>query len=626
MDSFFIQSILLFIVIMASISLMTFMIHDIDEMEYEDKYGDLSHNGNKGEESLYGKERGDEEELKIPYPSDSAPNIKAGFSVTETVEKMLKDCNCKYSTDRFKKLYVFSFNYQSGHFYISCKDNHPFIEIVYPSIYKSELAELNLIRRNCNKVNGMWTMVRAFYDINGEKNRITVELRATLLVGKDKKRNAEAMSETFSTLFNYSNDFFLWINSEKDISKKVYADDIDLYIAHNDRFDTIIAEQEIKNQDKRLPFRPNTTRKLTLGQMLDTFLDMEKPDYNRLQVVSDNGKTMTIDNAEEIGNFDILEPFAGNPSDSENKPAEFVTLNVSLNSPEQKGHPIEYEKARKSVLTLIMNKVSADETTAYIRTVLVSTSVRPLSQYHNAHGDNGYKTILVPLDYGDSKKKLAEFNYLLLDAQDKVAEGKASTLSDKQKIILEGKDRETAYCLYWGTAYFEEKLYYAALLLLENAWTTLNADYAHMNKDERERFYHVCFLIGFCYTELGLYKKAFFYLNALFPLNNFQYTREYVNCLANSKDFRAINIINVLMGQLELAESLSQEEPNEMHRSFYNFLKRRKGFVLIDLGKLDEAENLFIDMLDEPQNIDYALGELAHIRRIRSNKIVEGDE
>ena len=602
------------------------MLHDMDEMDDEIRNEETSKDGKNRGEINYNGESGEAEELKIPYPSDSNLHVRAGFSVTETVEKMLNDCNCKYSTDRFKELYVFSFNYQSGHFYISCKDDRPFIEIVYPSIYKSELAELNLIRRNCNKVNGMWTMVRAFYDINGEKNRITVELRATLLVGKDKKRNAEAVSETFSTLFNYSNDFFLWINSEKDISKKVYAEDIDLYISHNDRFDTIIAEQEIKNQGKRLPFRPNTTRKLTLGQMLDTFLDMDKPDYNRLQVVSDNGKTLTVDNAEEIGNFDILEPFAGKPSDSENKPAEFVTLNVSLNYPEQKGHPIEYEKARKSVITLIMNKVSTDETTAYIRTVLVSTSVRPLSQYHNAHGDNGCKTILVPLDYGDAKKKLAEFNYLLLDAQDKVAEGKASTLSNKQKIILEGKDRETAYCLYWGTAYFEEKLYYAALLLLENAWTTLNADYAHMEKDERDRFYHVCFLIGFCYTELGLYKKAFFYLNALFPLNNFQYTREYVNCLANSKDFRAINIINVLMGQMELAESLSQEETSEMHRSFYNFLKRRKGFVLIDLGKLDEAEDLFIEMLDEPQNIDYALGELAHIRKIRANGMDEGDE
>ena len=40
-------------------------------------------------------------------------------------------------------------------------------------------------------------------------------------------------------------------------------------------------------------------------------------------------------------------------------------------------------------------------------------------------------------------------------------------------------------------------------------------------------------------------------------------------------------------------------------------------FVRIELGRLDEAEEIFKAMLDEPGNSDYALEELAYIQRLK---------
>ena len=567
----------------------------------------------------------EEKEAEKSTSQETPPRLKAGFDMVKMVEKILMRNNCRYSIDRFKDLHIFSFNYQGGHLYISCKDDDPFIEIVYPSIYRAELIELNLIRRNCNKINGMWTMVRACYDIEGDKNCISVELRSTLLIGNDEKRNDEALAETFSTIFSIYKNFFLWMSNEKRVSKKCAAGDLDLYISHNDRMDSMIAEQEINHGKQKLNFRPNDTNKFTIGQALKLILNIHEPHYNRLQIVYDNGHTFVVDNAEDIENFDALSPFDKEQAGNGTVPAEFATLNVSLTMPEQKGDPVEYEKARKAVVTFIMNKVSSDDTTAYIRTTIVSTSMYPLSQYHKRNNETMSRTILLPLDFGNTEKKLAEFRYLWMDAHDKVAEGKASTMSERQRLIVDEQDWETAYCLYWGTAYFESKLYYAALLLLENAWTTLNERYPRMNKQQREQFYHVCFLIGFCYTDLRIYKKAYFYLDILFPLNNFQYTCEYINCLVNAKDFRAINIINTLLGQMELANNENQEEQSEVHNSFYRFLKRRKGYVLIDMGRLDEAEVMFEEMLDDPLNADFALGELAYIQKIKNNQEKESD-
>ena len=50
---------------------------------------------------------------------------------------------------------------------------------------------------------------------------------------------------------------------------------------------------------------------------------------------------------------------------------------------------------------------------------------------------------------------------------------------------------------------------------------------------------------------------------------------------------------------------------------FFNFLKRRKAYLLVETGRYDDAENMLRKMLDEPDNMDFANTELSVIKKRR---------
>ena len=66
---------------------------------------------------------------------------------------------------------------------------------------------------------------------------------------------------------------------------------------------------------------------------------------------------------------------------------------------------------------------------------------------------------------------------------------------------------------------------------------------------------------------------------------------QYINCLVNSKDFRAIYIINKeIQEDLTRAMQLKKEEITKDMVTFHHFLRRRKAYTLVNMGRLDEAE------------------------------------
>ena len=56
-------------------------------------------------------------------------------------------------------------------------------------------------------------------------------------------------------------------------------------------------------------------------------------------------------------------------------------------------------------------------------------------------------------------------------------------------------------------------------------------------------------------------------------------------------------------------------EDLEKVRSFVNFLRRRKAYLLINLGRYEEARTLLQILLQDPENSDFALNELAYIQK-----------
>jgi hypothetical protein len=118
---------------------------------------------------------------------------------------------------------------------------------------------------------------------------------------------------------------------------------------------------------------------------------------------------------------------------------------------------------------------------------------------------------------------------------------------------------------------------------------------------------------------LGLYEKALYYLDIVWHVDRIAYKSEYINCLVNKKDFRALRVV---MAELERISELEHPDAESLDRyaEYYQFLLRRGVYIYIEMGKLDSAETILKDMLDKKQDEDFVLEELAYIQHIRNQE------
>ena len=126
----------------------------------------------------------------------------------------------------------------------------------------------------------------------------------------------------------------------------------------------------------------------------------------------------------------------------------------------------------------------------------------------------------------------------------------------------------------------------------------------------RKMVYDAGYCIGFCLMELEKATKASYYLEIASHAMNAQYVQEYINCLSNTKDLRALPFIENV-----ISHSPRPSFPEDINAwEFYMaFLKRRKAYVLIDLGRIAEARAYLTEMLEDPVNKDFAENELNYI-------------
>ena len=71
----------------------------------------------------------------------------------------------------------------------------------------------------------------------------------------------------------------------------------------------------------------------------------------------------------------------------------------------------------------------------------------------------------------------------------------------------------------------------------------------------------------------------------------------------------------------EIKRNFGDEEalPDNI-KDLVNFLRRRRGYAYIDFDRLDKAEEIFTQMLSEEENADYAINELAYIKKLRQQR------
>ncbi len=554
----------------------------------------------------------DQPVTEIEPVSQEAEKVPASVSVLI----LLKRLNCEYKTEeREHSLYVI-FDYQGGHFRIDASKYNEGISIEFPFIYDVEAEYLNLVRTHCNEMNFRVRFSRFLYTYDEGKHRIIMHIFTGLNIPEDANYGYKVFKAILDSHFNLQRDFVAQLETKLKDEDKKRPIDLEAENVQNRRLLYLLNEQELIHQHLNMSTRAKADNPITVGQVIGEFYDTEQLEsFIEMKVVTDS--LLILDGTEQIKNYSLLAPLLeGEGADVKLKCDEATFI----------------LKGQNESLTIQVSAKVESESSIYFRINVMCPGVQMNAHKQKGMGLEAY-SFVVAYDKTEEANHQAEFKYMWEDAQEKLKAKNFNDMTLEQRIICDVDEPNLAIEFYWGKKYFGEKRFYEALKHLEYIYQELNDHFQKLDKGMLDKFYHVCFLIGFCYNELELYKKAHFYLDIVFQFHRYVETTEYVNCLVNSGDFRAIYVINGLLDSLQAQETAEQQAyeeedeesgPHELDHDFKlfrDFLRRRKVYVLVEVGRLDDAEKLCQDLLKEPMNSDYALGELAYIQQLKQKQL-----
>ena len=423
------------------------------------------------------------------------------------------------------------------------------------------------------------------------------------------------MKKFFSSMFNTSPQV-------KNISKDKEEDDLvdrlenETYLSNEFRF---------QHQNEKYQLRATPNEKVTLGVLLNRTFDIRQEEVSDLYIVTDNireKKGRLIVDRNEIWNFDLCNAvlIKHDNGDIGYRFSENVVLSISYRKGYAKQEDDDKSIGRVNDTIIVhLRGCGGGKETWFIRAsiMLPTFSHEGDKTYIRTANQPQTLSVLFAYDNTSPEQRIEEYKAIHDRTIEKFNNGEELEFNEhciiSQMIPTIGKD------FYWGNEVLKENRYWDAIVYLENVYHALRESWlrSDITDEDKRMFYQTCYIIGYCYAEMCLYEKALFYLEIVRPLNNITYNIEYINCLANSRDIRAIYTIH---GELNQLAQLKENEITDSVIYYHNFLRRRRAYTFVDMGRLDDAEEAFKEMLNEDANKEYAKGELEYIQELNVGK------
>ena len=523
------------------------------------------------------------------------------MSEMETLlENTLHALNCETSWSDDQHDRVVSYQYQNGHFRVRVEESSSFVRMLYLFCFSATLDDINYIRIACNHCNVNSENERVVYIVNDQKNEVDIHIISGMIFNESNVK--EVLTLNMQKIFSMQNYFLRKFADLKGEGKGKHHEDLETESAEFRRQLFLIRQQELNRQDIG-ELRVNKTTGIPLAQLMDKALGLDN--VNPYKLVRYGNPPCEWLEKNEILSFDLKSLMMTEKS----QPVNSVFLSLSFETPRHPG--MDYE------MMVNMRHEGFDGNSQFYRITLCLLPA-PMSKkltFSQRHNEQMINSLLVAYDLSSQQQRVNEFNYMWEEAKSKLQKGEE--LSEEQALICECLDIGIARLLYQGKKLFLSSRYYEALVHLENAYDKMQNRFDTMTNREKESFYEVCYMTGFCYCELGQYKRAYSYLDSVLGLQRIIYTEELVNCMVNSGDYRAFKFVDSLIAQISQGLDLEEGEmPAEHISNFLNFLKRRKSYLLIEKRRYQEAKEILNKMLDDPDNSDFALNELAYIQRL----------
>ena len=438
------------------------------------------------------------------------------------------------------------------------------------------------VRNACHYMTKEYRYAKVFYRYDNEENQLDIDIRMEAIHPTE-----DAFMYYLKLCFEIRDEVVNGLYSTVQTTEEDHLD-------HNREEWMLIKSEQAHETTVIKERKPHTTEPNhgTLGEYLSYLFNGEKTeDLLSLRIQTAQGITQ-ICQRDRIAKFDVL----GSVLTGEGEKAQFasdepivLTVDAVTNNYIFTLHPI---KACKEFLT--------------VRMTAVCTPHEFLQDYVP---DATYEPQAVSLLLCYVKTELPEV---------------------KDEDALEQPTTNISKQVRHGRKLMQQNCYLQAIAVLTPVNKQLKSRFFNLNAKDKDLYFSTCYDLGFCYTDLRLYEKAFYYLHIANGCNLIDYSQEYINCLAECRDIRVFNVIdkelesiNKMIDEIDQDENRGTEklvEHREQLVNYYAFLQRRRGYSQINFGYLDDAEQTFKHLLDHEGSRKYAERELQYIETLKNNK------
>lgn len=546
------------------------------------------------------------------------------------LRRALRKLSCRPSWRWDNRVLVCNYDYQGGHFSIRINSEDATAEMVFLFFFNAPMSAIDIVRQVVNLCNVNSHYSRIVYSVDDDKHSVDLHILAPLAVNR--LNAASLLQATMDEAFQWRNAFAQRYDSMLQDSRRDGVSDYETERADFTHEISLLHEQEMTHQPAMAgeQSRDDANRPITLRQLLSSLLQIGQflPKSLHVTVGESTVKVETDDVSDyAIAKAIVRKTHDGEGGDEYEFAADSAVLRLNYYDKRQPG------RERRLVVALTAEN-RTDKTLYYRATAMeVPLSSRPDTPVGSPNNRPLCQSALLGFDIVDPAKRHSEFTYYYKEVLDKLRKGDTDHLSDDQLLLARSVSEHTAKNVYMGTRLFHDGRYLEAVGLLEQAYASLNRQLHARQQpkmDDWKSYNDVCFYLGFSYMELGLFQQAYYYLDILLPQRRYAYTTEYINCLVNANDLRALDIINHYLDELgdttgssggdeaDDDDDAPNKEADATLASFLSFLRRRKSYVLIECKRYDEAEKLLKSMLNDPSSSDYAINELAYLQKIKT--------
>lgn len=489
----------------------------------------------------------------------------------------------------------FKFKYQGGSFELFYIPSHTAADLFYPNFDRMTYQDFNIAALCCNKLNlkyGGWTCYLQNDEDGGKERPVSANLsyRVSLLGSEEEiiKMLNSIMQSVFHIARNFSADFEKENQQNNDLNKNFLSDDFNHKMA--------FISNELATGNGKLQEQEQVEEGvLKIEALLKLYDDVDIKCMKSMRIVKGN-EMERWDNVQKILEFDLQTYLK--QSGAEKAPAEMVLL-------------IELEKD-SFIISLNRAAGCTDKTLFYNLTI-----ERTWYEYIHQQGSN-YKQNLIEIRLSSANDDYWEAKFMIDDAKDKAKEGKYGDLTAVQQGILCLTNPSIQTDLYWGKKYYLANCYFQSLAYFRRIYNFCRNNWKEMNDEQKERYYEICYYMGFIYMELNCKEKAFYYLDTAKNTNNIATAQAFINCLRHLNDPFTIDCIQSYLEKTN--EILADNEENEFMIEFRQFLNRQLACTLIDRKDWDNAETLLNLMIKRGEDVEFAQKQLEYLKHIRDSK------